>query len=152
MQNVEKTKIWKEVGTAEITIDSAADESVCPKDWAKAFRTKSVPEERKMKFRNASGGEMHHHGEKRVNFKTGGEERIMGMNFQVSDVRRPLAAVWRIAERGNIVQFGPNPADNFIMNSTTKEKIWMRKKGRSYVLDVDFVRKGDEEPSFTWQA
>ncbi len=43
----------------------------------------------------------------------------MGLDFQVSDVQKPLAAVWRIAEKGNIVQFGPRVEDNFIKNTVT---------------------------------
>ena len=52
----------------------------------------------------------------------------MSLGFQVSDVQKPLAAVWRIADKGNLVQFGPNPEDNFIQNVTTKRKIPMIKK------------------------
>ena len=152
IQDVQKTENWVNMGAAEITIDSAADESVCPKEWGKAFRTKWVPEERKMKFRNASGGKMEHYGEKKVNFKTDDRDEVMEMNFQVSDVKRPLAAVWRIAERGNIVQFGPKAEDNFIVNVATKEKIRIRRKGRSYVLDVGLMKKGTEESHFRWQA
>ena len=29
----------------------------------------------------------------------------------------------RIADKGNLVQFGPNPEDNFIQNAITKRKI-----------------------------
>ena len=34
----------------------------------------------------------------------------------MGDVQKPLAAVWRIADKGNLVQFGPNPENNFIQN------------------------------------
>ena len=142
MQNEEA---WKEVGTAEITIDSAADESVCPWDWGKAFRTKEVAEMKKMRFRNASGGKMEHYGEKRVTFMTNDQDRVIGMDFQVSDVKRPLAAVWRIAEKGNLVQFGPRREDNFIRNIETGERTEIRRKGRSYVLDVELVKRAVEE-------
>ena len=46
-----------------------------------------------------------------------GEElggKAMVLCFQVTDVRKPLLAVKRITERGNIVQFGPAENDNFI--------------------------------------
>ena len=58
-----------------------------------------------MKLRNASGGKMELCGEKQINFKMSELSAVMGMNFQASDVKRPLAAVWRVAERGNLVQF-----------------------------------------------
>ena len=47
--------------------------------------------------------------------------------------------MWRIAEKGNVVQFGPREADNFIMNVESKEKVLLRRKGGSYVLDAEFV-------------
>jgi hypothetical protein len=45
---------WRKIGIDEITIDSAAEESVCPRNWATAFGTKEVG--RKLRFINASGG------------------------------------------------------------------------------------------------
>lgn len=147
VQHVREEESWKFVGTAEITIDSGADESVCPQDWGRAFHTKDIPDDKKMKFRNASGGKMEHYGEKMVYVKTEDQEKVLGMNFQVSDVKRPLAAVWRIAEKGNLIQFGPRAEDNFILNTKTKEKIGIRRKGRSYVLDGDMVK-----PHFMRQA
>ena len=61
------------------------------------------------------------------------------MEFQVSEVRKPLAAVWRIAEKGNRVCFGPAVEDNFVENIESGDKMFMRRVGGSYVLDVDFV-------------
>ena len=65
----------------------------------------------------------------------------ISMKFQVSDSRNPLASVARIVEHGNIVQFGPKEADNYIYNPKTDEKVLMRRKGRKYVLDVDLINK-----------
>ena len=54
----------------------------------------------------------------------GGEERIqMNLKFQVADVSKPLVSVRRIAEQGNVVQFGPRAEDNFIQNKDTKDKL-----------------------------
>ena len=61
----------------------------------------------------------------------------MSLGFQVSDVQKPLAAVWRIAEKGNIVQFGPREEDNFVQNVKTGKKIHMVRKGRSYVIEAN---------------
>jgi hypothetical protein len=66
----------------------------------------------------------------------------MSLTFQVSDVKKPLAAVRRIAEKGNTVQFGPKAEDNFIMNVSTGRKIMMIKKGGSYVVPADRVSWG----------
>ena len=129
---------WAPAGAGEITIDSAAEESVCPKDWGKVYPMKEP--ERKLHFTNASGGRMNHYGERRTTFRTEGSDTVMGMTFQASDVQKPLAAVWRIAEKGNIVRFGPREEDNFIENVATGKKIQMIKKGGSYVIKADFVK------------
>ena len=84
---------------------------------------------------------MEHYGARRVTFRTEGDVGVKGMEFQVSDVKKPLAAVWRIAGQGNIVQFGPREEDNFIRSIETGEKVWMKRKGGSYVMNVDFVKR-----------
>ena len=132
---------WEQRGRGEITIDSAAEESVCPRLWREEFPV--IRSAKKMNFLNASGGKMGHYGEKQVKFVTKESEEkgsVMGLDFQASDVRKPLAAVWRIAEKGNVVRFGPRDEDNYIQNVETGEKQMMRRKGRSYVLDVEFVQ------------
>jgi hypothetical protein len=53
----------------------------------------------------------------------------MSLNFQVSDVQKPLVTVRRITEKGNIVQFGPRNEDSYIMNKATGYRINMVKKG-----------------------
>ena len=140
IQDVGVEDVGKWVGTTEIIVDSAADESVCPWEWAKPFKTREVPVERQMKLKNASGGRIQHWGEKQVNFVAGDRDSVMGMDFQVCDVQRPLAAVCRIVEKGNIVRFGPRVEDNYIMNPETQEKIMLRRKGRSFVLDAELVK------------
>ena len=86
--------VWEKQGAGEITVDSAAEESVCPEDWERGFGLKAVEKGREMKFRNASGGKMNHYGSRAATFRTDdGKGRMMGMDFQVSDVRKPLAAV-----------------------------------------------------------
>ena len=141
-------KRWERVGKGEVTIDSAAEESVCPLEWGhEEFGMDEV--QKKMRFRNASGGKMGHYGKRSATFTAGGNsERILGMDFQVSDVQKPLAAVWRVADAGNIVQFGPKAEDNFVKSVKTGEKMMMKKKGGSYVIEVEFVSKAKDD-SFT---
>ena len=47
-----------------ITVDSRAEESVCPYGWASQFGIQ--PSQRKMNFLNASGGEIKHYGQRDV--------------------------------------------------------------------------------------
>jgi hypothetical protein len=68
-----------------------------------------------------------------------GTTAVMSLGFQVSDVQKPLAVVRRIAEKGNIVQFGPDDKDNYIMNPKNGMKIMMVRKGGSYVIPADMV-------------
>ena len=68
-------------------------------------------------------------------------------------VRRPeVAAVWRIVEQGKVVQFGPKAEDNYIWDPQMQEKIRMRRKGRSFVLDVDMVQRNEGRVPFMRQA
>ena len=137
------------VAKGEIVIDSGAAESVCPWDWAKQFPVREVRWDQKRSFRNASGGKMDHYGEKQVRCGLKGLHSPVNMLFQVSDVKNPLASVARITEKGNIVQFGPRDEDNYVLNLRTQEKVMMRRKGRKFVLDVNFLAK---DSSFGGQA
>ena len=49
---------------ADITVDSGAEENVCPKEWGEMFKMKEP--ERKQTFRNASGGKIEHYGRRDV--------------------------------------------------------------------------------------
>ena len=119
---------WRKSGGGEITVDSAAEESVCPQAWGEQYQTRRPA--RWMRFVNASGGEMNHYGEKTATFMTKSGD-VMSLGFQVSDVRKPLTAVWRIAEKRNKIQLGPLDEDNFIMNVASGKKVAMGRKGGS---------------------
>ena len=54
----------------EIRVDSAAEESVCPKGWGKQFGTKQVEEHKKLNFVSANGGKIEHYGERKVVLNT----------------------------------------------------------------------------------
>ena len=60
------------------------------------------------------------------------------LGFQVTDVKKPLVAVKRICEKVNVVQFGPGANDNFISNKQSGAKMYLKPKGRSYVMQVQF--------------
>ena len=91
------------LGMGDIIIGSAADESCWPVGQGDAYPTKKST--RQLKLRTANGGEMVHYGEKEIMIKYKGSEAKdpIGLKFQVTDVRKPLLAVWRLVERGNVV-------------------------------------------------
>ena len=69
------------------------------------------------------------------------ENQLMTMTFQVAGVKKALAAVSKICKAGNVVQFGEEPSECFIMNKTTKKKVMLKQKRASYVINVEFVKK-----------
>ena len=93
----------------------------------------------------ANGPEMGHYGQKKVKF---GDEtgNMKTMSFEVTDVTKPLVAVRRIVEKGNEVHFGK---ECYIRNVLTGEGILMRRKGGSYVTDIEV---NVDEESFTRRA
>ena len=53
----------------EITIDSAAEESVCPKDWAAEFKMADLQEGEEMTLISANGGKIDHYGKRKIVFE-----------------------------------------------------------------------------------
>ena len=135
---VENDPKWVSTGEGEITVDSAAEESVCPRGWGKQYPLREPS--KWLNFTKASGGHMKHYGERRTTFRAGKSGSVLCMMFQASDVQKPLVAVWRIADKGNRVCFGPEPEDNYIQNVSSGEKIAMARRGGSYVIKADFVK------------
>ena len=136
----------KAVGQCDITVDSGAEESVWPSGWLpeEPTRTNNVQWKR---FVAANGAEMTHHGKKEVKFKRRDKDGVMALNFEVTDVTKPLVAVRRIVEKGNEVVFGQN--GGLIKNVTTGQEIPLVKKGGCYVMSVDLMAKGE---GFRWPA
>ncbi len=126
-------------GGGEIAVDSAADESCWPKDQGGAFPTK--PSRKNIILKTANGGERGHYGENDITFKDQLSGDILGLKFQVTDVRKPLLAVRRLVERGNVSQFGPEPEQNYILHVESGRKIMMEKKGGSFIINANFVQK-----------
>ena len=119
--------------TSEVTVDSAAEESVCPEAWGRHFGIDPVQPGQHMTFVNASGGPIAHHGSRKVivNSVTG---QKLSMKFQVTDVQKPLLAVSRLIEQGNVVQFGKLPGHIFIQNIATGDKLMLERRCNSWVI------------------
>ena len=84
----------------------------------------------------ANGHPMPNLGEKKVRFKT--KDGVnSGITFQVTRMKKPLAAVSKITEKGNWVCFGPNEA--YIQNVETGKKIAMGLINGTYSMDVEYL-------------
>jgi hypothetical protein len=139
------TEKWVKIRQGEVTVDSAAEESVCPVGWCEEYELQPKAG-RGLRFVTANGGEMRHYGSRKLKFQPRAgstKDQTAEIEFQVCDVTKPLVAVRRLEEMGNKVHFGPKAEDNYIEKSTG-EWILMRKKNGSYVIDVDFVVKESE--------
>ena len=95
---------------------------------------------RNLRLKAANGSDMRHDGEKNVTFRDKESEEMLGMTFQATQVRKPLAAVWRLTEKGNMVQFGPEEHQHFVLNLRTNKKIRLHRRGGSYVLKVEYMK------------
>ena len=62
--------VWKRtpLGKETITIDSGAEESVCPMGWGESFGMKVVSPGAEMRMVSAAGTEMKHYGSRKVVF------------------------------------------------------------------------------------
>ena len=80
------------------------------------------------------------------------ERPVVGMTFQVAAVKKALASVWRICKAGNLVQFGEEPGECFIKHKESGRKVMLEKRGGSYVLAVEFVRRTDGGRGEEWES
>ena len=136
---VGKDEGWLNFGKGDIVVDSAADESCWPAGQGDAFPTKESA--RKMLLRTADGGEMTHYGQKEISFMYEGGKDVMGLVFQVTDVKKLLLAVRRLVEKGNRVVLSAGDGESYIQNVSSKIKIPIVKKGGSFVIEANFVKK-----------
>ena len=69
---------------------------------------------------------------------------VVTCNFQVANGRKPLIAVKRIVQRGNLVQFGELPGESSIYNKRTGNKLPMYKRGRGSFVVVGRFAGGEK--------
>ena len=73
----------------------------------------------------------------------GKEAKVMSLGLQVASVKKPLIAVKRIVENGNVVQFGKQDEDPLILNTEIGDKMMFEPNGKgSFVMQVKF-RNGE---------
>ena len=59
----------------------------------------------------------------------------MEAKFEVNNVEKLLTAVARVVDTGSVVRFGPRPEFHFIMSAGSSDKLYLRRKGNSFVLN-----------------
>ncbi len=55
-------------------------------------------------------------------------------------------------ERGNTVQFGPEPEQSYVAKAQSGKKTTMEKKGVPFAIKADLVKKFGEHEGFARQA
>ena len=126
----------------KITVDSGAAESVWPEGLMPEIQTKpSVGSQTGVTYVAANGNRMPNLGEKKVHFKTK-DGLNFSITFQVTKVKKPLAAVSKITQKGNWIRFGPSEA--YIENPHHKSGHEERDVPELH-MDYCFMGKVDEK-------
>ena len=97
------------------------------------FGLEEVEPGRRMSFFSASGSRIQHHGSRKVIVNSVTGQKLL-LNIQVTDVQKPLLAVSRLIEQGNLVQFGKSPGQSFIQNISTGDKLFLERRSNSWVI------------------
>ena len=102
-----KVDHMKVIGHGEITIGSRAAQAAWPVTFMKNTPRKTKDKTKgHMVYVAANGPRIKNVGKKDVHLRSSGGGGIGSMDFQVMNVRKPLANVRRIVENGNKVVFG----------------------------------------------
>ena len=119
----------------KITIDSGACDCVMPRyDLGNLFPL--LPKKEGVRFRAANGSVIESYGRRNVAFKTDGRRGVNCVTFHVTDVKKPLASVSKIVEKGSSVHFTP---EGSYIQGPSGERIDLSLEGGVYVMDVTFV-------------
>ena len=89
-----------------ITIDSGSADSVMPRHEA-GMLFPLLPKKEGVRFCAANGQTIQNYGRRNVAFKIEGNEGVNCMTFRVTDVKKTLASVSKMVEKGNSVHFTP---------------------------------------------
>ena len=90
----------------KITIDSGAADSVMPMDTLKGVYP-LLPKKEGVRFCAANGQTIQNYGRRQIAFRAKGRKGVNCMTFHVTDVKKPLASVSKIVEKGSSVHFTP---------------------------------------------
>ena len=139
------------IGEGDITVDSGAAESVWPAEYMTEIPTKATDKSKEnVWYVAANGSRMRNMGMKQVTFKDKENGSVGTMDFQVTNVQKPLASVRRIVEKGNKVVFGRGPGQSYIEGANGKRVALVEKNG-TYALAVQYLKEIDGQ-GFKGQA
>ena len=119
----------------QITIDSGAADSVLPKDILKGVYP-LLPKKEGVRFCAANGQTIQNYGRRQVAFRAKGRQGVNCMTFHVTDVKKPLASVSKIVEKGSSVHFTP---EGSFIEGPNGENIELQLEGGVYVMDVRYL-------------
>ena len=119
----------------KITIDSGAADSVLPRDML-ASEFPLLPKQEGVRFVAANGNVIGNYGRRNLAFRTKGRSGVNCMTFHVTDVKKPLASVSKMVEKGSSVHFTPNGS---YIQGPKGEKIELVRENGVYVMDVKFM-------------
>ena len=128
--NTMTTYDWVKV---ETVLDSGAAESVAPSSvapWVKVCE--SIGSRNGQTYQSASGAKISNEGEKKLHVVT--EDGIDAeATFQIADVTRPLSAVSKICDKGNVVVF--TQEGGYIQNGMG-HRTFFRRENNVYMMDL----------------
>ena len=138
--------IWKK---EDMNVDSGATDTVCPKEFSPAHETVETNESKAGNYYKAANDiKIGVYGRKYIEGMTDNWNNIK-VKAEVADVKRCLGSVMRICEAGNVVHF--ERGNNYILNTTSGKKTYMRNNGKGYVVDM-WVPEAATSPSFIGQG
>ena len=117
----------------ETVLDSGAAESVAPSTVAPWVELKeSTGSKNGQTYQSASGAKIANQGEKKLQVVTE-EGQEAEATFQIADVTRPLSAVSRICDKGNVVVFSH---DGGFIENLAGERTYFRRENNVYMMDL----------------
>ena len=120
----------------KIVIDSGAADSVMPKEVLKdTFPL--MPKKEGLRFVAANGTVINNYGRRNVAFRARGQSLVNCMHFHVTDSKKTLASVSKIAEQGNAVHFTPSGS---YIEGPKGERVELTLEGSVYVIDAKFMK------------
>ena len=95
-----------------------------------------MPRKEWVRFIAANGQTIENYGRRNVAFKAEGHEGVSCMTFHVTDVKKTLASVSKMVEKGNEVHFTPKGG---YIQGRNGERIPLTVENGVYVMDIEYL-------------